>query len=222
MKLIAITALLIALFLLYRIAFQNPMPVSKNKEDLSGREPEQTDDIIGKSRFVRSTKSQSTPNDDSPLNAVNQIEKADIFASETPRDNGVIPPEEVDELFDDTSDLEIEPDDQPDEDIEEEEIEEEAEELAQTLGSDAIPASGLTYEEMEEAIAYPSDENAETLCQIEQTDLFEQLALSNERKSLMIKAIIDRHIRKITTEKPEENNKEYNDYGDFDIADYVN
>ncbi len=218
MKLIAIIALLIALFLLYRIACQKPTPVSKNKEDLPEKEPEQTEGIVGKSRFVRSTRSQSTPNDDSPLNTVNQIEKADIFAQETPKNNGVIPLEELDEVFEDTSGLDIEPDDETNEI----DIEEEAEELRQTLGSDAIPASGLTYEEMEDAIACPSEEKAETLCQIEQTNLFEQLVASNEGKALMIKAIIDRHIQKIAPENPEENNKEYNDYGDFDIADYVN
>lgn len=213
MKILAIISLLAALFLLYRIAYQKPIPTPKNKEDFPEKEPETNSDIVGKSHFVRSTKSQSTPNDDSLLKAKNQTEKANIFASETIKNDAIIPPEELDEVFEDTSDLDIEPDDETNEI----DMEEEAEELRQILGNDALPASGLTYEEMAEAINNPSDEKAEMLCQMEQTDLFEQLVSNNESKALRIKAVIDRHVQTVHSENEVDNN----DYGNFDIADFL-
>ncbi len=213
MKTFAIIVILTALFLLFRIAYQKPATSSKTKEDLPPEEPVTDNGIVGKSTFVRSARSQLAPNADSLLNAENQIEKANIFATETPKNDAVIPPGELDEVFDYTVDLDIPPDDEDDEI----DVEEEAGELRQMLGNDAAPASGFTTEEMADAINNPSDEKAAVLCQIGQTDLFEQLVSLNAGKALQIKAVIERHIN-AEPEKQEESN---NGYGGFDIADYV-
>ena len=212
MKTLAIIIMLVALFLLYKIACQKPVSLPKTTEDLPEKEPETTESIVGKSAFVRSARSQSTPNADSPLNAENQTKKAYIFAPANEQNIAVIPLEELNEVFEDISDLDIPPDDETDEI----DIDEEAEALFQTTRDDEL-ASGFTYEEMAAAINNPSDEKAEMLYQIEPTDLFEQLVSNNEAKALRIKTVIDRHIQNLQSEKPENNSE----YGDFDIADYL-
>jgi len=216
LKIFAIATIVVALFFLYRIAYQKQSFTPKSNEDLPKKEPDSDNDIVGKSAFVRSERSHLQTSAATILETENQIEKDNIFAPANNQNGAIISPEELDEVFDDTTDLDIPPDTETDEfDVD---FDEEAEELRQTVENDANLASGFTYEEMADAINNPSSEKAEVLYQMKQTDFFEQLVSSNEGKALQIKTVIDRHIQNIQSENLEENN---NEYGDFNIADYL-
>ncbi len=216
MKILAIIIILLALYLLYRLVSSKSSVSTKSNDETFQIELQSDSDIVGKSRFTKTIRSNTTPVIDSTLKTENQVENADIFASETPKNDGIIPTEELDEVFD-TSDLDIPPDDEENEIN----LEEEAEELRQILGHDVERSSGLSYEELQEAIRKPSAEKAEVLCQIEQTDMFEQLILSDEAKANRIKTIIDRYIKQIETELPPDKNNEETDFSNFDIAEYL-
>jgi hypothetical protein len=219
MKTFVIIVLLIALLLLFLIAYQKPSIPQKRNDNLPS-EASDTNDIVGKSRFVRPVRSQSATTAATVLETENQIEKANIFAPENSKINAVIPPEELDKIFNEPMEIDVPLEMEMEMETDEPETDEEAEEFRQMTGKDAALASGFTYEEMAdaiEAINNPSDEKAEVLYQIEKTDLFEQLVSGNEGKFLRIKTIIDRHTQNEQPDEPENNNE----YGNFDIADYL-
>jgi hypothetical protein len=155
------------------------------------------------------------------LESENQEVKPLIFAPETGKSQAMVPPAELDEIFEDEpnpEDLDIPPDDEADEP--DWDADEEAEEL-QTLGRDADMADGLSIEEMTEAakaIDKPSDENAKLLLKVEPTDMFEQMVSGDEGKAAQIKKMIDRYVQGIQQEEAENESKEY---GDFNISDFL-
>ncbi|OAV74533.1 hypothetical protein Barb7_01957 [Bacteroidales bacterium Barb7] len=228
MKLLAVTAIIIALYLMYRMAFPK-QPETKEDNDYPPEKEPDTDDVVGKSHFVLGNQRQPKPTPAKPEKSENQAEKPDTFASENKKSDAVIPSEELDEVFSKLPEpmdmdypLERETDEEPDIDTEEE-----AEELRQTLGKDAEVASGFTYEEMEQAVDAVNHSSEETeaevgrvLSGLEKTDMFEQLVSGDVGREARIKSAIDRHVQSILPEETleENNNKEY---GDFNIADFL-
>jgi hypothetical protein len=227
MNAFVITVMLIALYLLYHIAFPRQAE-TKRDNDIPIKEEPDTDDVVVKSRFVRDNRSQAAPSPSTSEKSENQTKKADIFAAGNGKFEAVIPPEKLDEVFGNEpnpDDLDIPPDDEPD--MQEVDAEEEAEELRQVLGKDAGPASGFTYEEISEAIDAANSQPEKTgkaaakvLSGLEKTDMFEQLVSGDKGKALWIKAVIERYEQSILPETTQED-EDSNEYGDFNIADFL-
>lgn len=217
MKLLAIAIIVIALYLLYRIIF--PKQVNVKKEDtISKKEETDTHNVVGQSRFVRVSRSQSQTNDAIIEEPDNQPEKEFTFAHQTENKGAIIPLESLDEVFGETpeietvdeSELEIEDDD------DELDLEEETETLQEIIGEDISFAGGFTFDEMAEAIV--SENNPSLLYNLSKTDMFEQLVSSDADKNRRISAILERYENSLKGEEQESNNSEYSN---FDITQYV-
>ncbi|GHT18670.1 hypothetical protein FACS189429_5490 [Bacteroidia bacterium] len=145
--------------------------------------------------------------------------------------SGVIPENELDEIFADEPNpeiLSIPLDNETDDDETDYEAEEEAEELNQTLGHGAVMAEGIDYDKLQTAVkavmeqpGEVSEETAETLTVLENTDMFEMLVSGDEGKMNWIKAVVERNIQKVMPETEDETSGANFDCGDFDVADYV-
>ncbi|MDR0873124.1 MAG: DUF4122 domain-containing protein [Prevotellaceae bacterium] len=221
--------MLYALFLLYRIAYPSKQADTKKGGDTAASEkPKPADEVIGKSRFVLPDRSQSLQTPVNLAETETTSEKAFTFAAETEEKTSVVIPEnELDEVFANEPNPEImsiplenETDDEIDF------ADEEAEEMGRTLGHEAIMAEGVDYDKLQTAVnvimEQPneiSEETGETLMKLENADMFELLVSGDEGKMNWIKAVIERHIQSTT---PETENREINtDYGDIDVADYL-
>ena len=228
MKTLVLIIMLVALYLLYRIAFPKRRETKQGSEIPQKRETDASEAVV-KSRFVRPVQGQPQPTYATPLKTDLQEEKPSIFAGGNEKKDAVIPPGKLDEVFADEpnpEDLDIPPDE--DDENDETDLDEEAEEFLQTPGSDAEMADGLTIEEMSEtieAIHNPTDEKAGLLYRMEKTDMFEQLVSGDEGKAARIKAVIDRYIQSrypevenVTDDKENDNG---NEWKDFDISFYV-
>ena len=224
MKVFAMMMMLAALFLLYRIACPK-QPKTKVNGDPPDRDAKAVQNVMGKSRFVLPEQSKPLQTPASSTKIENIEKKPYIFAAGNEISNAVIPPEKLDEVFGEDfnpDDLDIE----PDEDIGDDEIDgdEEDEDLRQTTGRDAHLAGGWSIEELAEsvhAVENPTDEKAEVLCRIEQTDLFEQMVSGDEGRAARIKAIIDRHVQNMLPVTESKTSETDMDYGDFDIAGFL-
>lgn len=147
-------------------------------------------DIVGKSRFDLS---HSQPEATTSLKNEKDMEKPDIFVpSSEVKPSAEVPPEELDEAFSDTPpdnednepmDIDIPLEYESDGDTEDETEEEETEEVEGT--AQAALASGIQFEDLGNAVrtvnrkdkATPEQKQAagNTLLEIRQTDMFEQL-----------------------------------------------
>jgi hypothetical protein len=227
MKLFAVTVMLVALFLLYRIAYPPKPAATKKGDEVPEKKEIDADEVVGKNHFVRPADGQSPPTPATVLNPEKQDEKAYIFAPGNGKTDAVIPPDRLDEIFGeeqpDEDDLDIPPDEDESElDENTPDADEEAEELRQVLGRETEFADGFSIEEMEtaaKAISAPTDESAEILYRVEKTDMFEQLVSGDEGKRQQITAVIDRHIKSLFPEIANENSD--NEYSNFNIADFL-
>ena len=229
MKALVIVIMLIALYLLYRIAYPK-RPETKPDSDTPPERKTEISEAVVKSRFIRPDSGQLRPIRTTALKSEIQEEKPLIFVAGNEKKEAVIPLEKLDEVFSEEpnpEDLEIEPE-EDEEEADEPDLEEEAEELRQVLGGDAVPANGLTIEEMTEtveAIKHPEDSKARLLYEAENTDMFEKLVSGDEGKAARIKAVIDRYIQsrfskdeKVERVENVEKNKEIADeWKDFDM-----
>ncbi|GHT01119.1 hypothetical protein FACS189421_13670 [Bacteroidia bacterium] len=143
--------------------------------------------------------------------------------------SAVIPPEELDEVFADEPNPEILsiPLDDDDEEIDYKAEEEEAE-LGRTLGHGTVMAEGIDYDKLQTAVKAVmeqpedvSEETGRTIVELENTDMFEMLVSGDEGKMNWIKAVVERNIQKVMPETEDETSGANFDYGDFDVADYV-
>lgn len=229
MKVLVILIMLAALYLLYRIA----CPKRQKPKKEGGNPPKHPIDIsevVVKSRFVLPDRSNSAQHADRKQESDTQEEKADIFAPETEKKAVAIPPDRLDEAFSsepNPDELDIEPDENEtvatNETETEVDSEEEAEELRQTLGGDAVPADGLSVEEMEAAVAAlrnPTEEQAAILLGVEKTDLFEQLVSGDTGRAERITNIINRHVQKLYPEEANEKGGN-SDLEHFDVAEFL-
>lgn len=227
MKIFAVTAILVALYFMYRLAFPKKGETKKGGGFSPEREKD-TDDVVGKSRFVSAYRSQPMPTPATSVKPDNQEEKPYKFALESKKYDAVIPTGELDEIFSKPPEpmdiyYPLEPVQEEEPDID---AEEEAEELRQSFGEEYLPAGGFTYEEMEqaaEAVNHPSkgteEEAGRILWNMEKTDMFEQLVSGDEAKLMRIRSLIDKHVESIT---PQETDTEEDDgYGGFDISGFL-
>ncbi|KAA6307243.1 hypothetical protein EZS27_041088, partial [termite gut metagenome] len=164
MKVFAITVILIALYLLYRIAYPKGGEAVKGGNVPDRKQADEADAIV-KKHYSYISRNSPVPTEAIPVPTEATEEKTEssgkkqiIFVSDKEKAGaGVIPPEELDGVF--ASQVERIHIDYPLERDEAEEtgepdvdLEEEAEELYQVLGKDAESAGGFTYEEIAQAI----------------------------------------------------------------------
>jgi hypothetical protein len=217
MKAFAAVVMLVALFLLYRIAYPKQQ-VAKKGDDVPEKREIDGENVIGKSLFIRV--------ENSPLKTEKQEEKPAVSAPVNEITDAVIPSERLDEIFEDEpepDDLDIPEDDEYDEPDDEPDVDEEAEELRQTLEREAELANGFSIEEMEtaaKAINSPTDDNAGILYKVEKTDMFEKLVSGDEGKRQRIAAVIDRHIKSLFPEIANESSDD-SEYSNFNIEDFL-
>jgi len=227
-KAAAFVVMLVALFLLYRIAYPK-QPKTKSSGDLREKDTKPDHSVMGKSRFVLPDRSKPLQTPAISTEFEKTAENAYIFAAGNEKRKSVIPNENLDEVFGDESedvnpedlDLDADEDDGYDETVD---AEEEAEEFRQKLGRDAELASGFSIEEMSEAakaIDKPTDEKAKILFRVEKTDMFERMVSGDEGKETLIKAIIDRYVQKLLPELESEISDVETDYGNFDVAGFL-
>ena len=217
MKLLAITIIAVALYLIYRIAF--PKQVNIKKENaIPQKEETDAGNVVGQSRFVRVSRSQSKTNDAIIEEPGNQLEKDFTFAHKIENKEAIIPLENLDEVFGGASEFdenELEIDDEDYEDNEPD-LEEETESIQGIIGEDVAYAGGFTFDEMAEAIA--SENNPELLYNLSKTDMFEQLVSSDADKNARISAILEKYEKSLAGEEQENSD---NEYSNFNIADYL-
>lgn len=200
-------------------------------------------DIVGKSTFDIK---QSTPltSNSKPLAASspkteNPIQNTDTFAPSKP--TAEVPPEELDEVFSDTPPdddnqpmdidypLEYESDDVAEDEPEDEEETEEVEGTAQ-----ASLASGVQFEDlgnavrtvnrMDEATAEQKEAAGNTLLEMRQTDMFEQLVSAKPDAKGIVTALMTESLSAFYRRKDKEAGKTGNDKkapDDFSIRDFV-
>ena len=226
MKFFAIIIMLVALFLLYGIAY--PKQVAKKDNEIPPEKPKSVPDVMGKSRFVLPERSKPLQTPATSLGTEKGDEKPDIFASGTEeKQSGVIPAEQFDEVFDGKSNPEIMS--LPLENENEDEIDfeaEEAEELRRVLGHEPEYAGGFDYDDLQTAVKVireqpdeVSEETGKMLAALEDTDMFEMLVSGDEGRLNWIKSIVERNIR---NRMPETENKisDAKDYNDF-VTDFL-
>jgi hypothetical protein len=222
MKAFAIIVILIALYLLYRIAYPKPTN-NKQRDDNPVKREIDSDDVVGKSLYVRpSGQPRTTPA--TPLKTENQAEKPITFAPEIESKPVAIPSEELDAVFKktseeetfDESDLDIEEDDDDNEEVD---LEEEAEDFRQMIGEDARIAGGFTYDEIAEAIKTPN--RPEILYSLSKTDMFEQLVSGDAGRAAKISSVLDRYEQSLKEKETVASKKIETDYKHFDILNYV-
>jgi hypothetical protein len=228
MKLLAISILLASLYFLYRIAFPKKQAKTVVEEsDLLSISVPDTGDVVGKSTFVVGAQSQAQATAATISKADILKEKQSTFAAASPKDRIVIPPEELDKVFGETSeteDLDLDLDDETDEEEALLNDEEEAEELRQVLGRDAVPSEGLTYEQIADALQtvtepqeVKSSAAGEVLIQLQHTDLLEQLFAGDTARAARINAVLDLHEHSLVQETEGDETGKSN----FDISNFL-
>jgi hypothetical protein len=239
MKLLAIVILLVALFLLYRIARQK-QPEKEKRDDIPQKRDMETKtdtaEVVGKSRFVSGSQRHLRQTPSAFEKPAYQLEKEPIFAPGNEKTSAVIPSRELDEVFSSSPQpmaidypperIEDEPEDEA---TGEPDAEEEAGDILLSLGRNAGLADGFTYEEMAAAIETSNNpvmegEKAqaagEVFYRMEKTDLFEQLVSGDAGRAARIAAVLDLHGQSPVQEETKETGSD-NTYGDFDIAEYL-
>jgi len=230
--------MLIALFLLYRIAYPKraggdvtkKKPVHSNLEytTASGgvvpeRETQPARSVMGKSSFVLPDRSKPLQTTANLIDAEPKVDKEITFAPE--KRPAVIPPDELDKFFEDEPnpedlDIDDDDDDEIDIDIEDEETE--------RFGHETILAEGLDFDDLthvaeivREQPETVSRETSAKMVALEHTDMFEALASGNEGKMNWIKSVIERHVQDSLPETETESEVSESDNGNFDIADFL-
>jgi hypothetical protein len=222
--------MLAALFLLYRIACPKQADTKKGNDTVPPEKPEPDAGATGKSRFVLPSRSQPLPSAATSRKSEKGEEKAITFAAGNgEKPSGIIPENELDEVFAGEPNPEIlsiplerETDDETDSE------DEEAEELNGTLGQGAIEADGVGFDELQTAVQAVteqpdevSEETGKTIVALENTDMFEALVSGDEGKTDWIKAVVERHIQNTMPETENEISGTDDSYGDFDVAGFL-
>ena len=223
MKLVVFLIIVLSLYLIYRLSF--PKQAEKREETGTPPPPDGHEAVI-KRRFVLPDRSNPAQHDDRKEDSDKQAEKALIFApgNENP-DAGIIPPEELGEVFGEDvnpEDLDI---DETNEDGEE--IPEEDEDDAELNGNMAY-ADGCTIDEMTEAVktadkpeSEQSPEAVKTLYSLSKTDMFEQMVSGDAGRAARIAAILDRSEQSLAGQNEDAADNGDSEYRDFDIGQFL-
>jgi hypothetical protein len=229
MKFIVLAVIVFSLYLIYRLSFPwqaGNRPGSK----IPSSKPPAGDEAVVKSRFVLPDRSNSAQHADRKQESDKQEEKASIFAAGNEKPNAVIPPEEFGKVFAEdagSDDLDIEPDASETDNDDELDAEEEAEEIRQSAGGIEGYAEGFTYDELATVIHEADKPEAmakatvETLRDLSQTDMFEQLVSGNAGRASRIAAVLDRSEQSLASRDEEAAEDKDNEYEDFDMMQYL-
>ena len=235
-KIAALLILIVAVYLLYRIAYpKQPKQAVQRDDSVPERKIKHVSDVVGKSRFVLPDRSQPLQTPAITVNSEASKEKEIMFAPEIQKDgSGIISPDKLDEVFEDEinpDDLDIDADDDADDEIDLE-AEEALEQRNRVEGQSAMLAEGLNFDDLHEVAEVVkeqpetvSEKTAATIAALEHTDMFELLASGDEGKANWIKSVIERHIQnsepetESTTET--ENEISETEYSNFDVADFI-
>lgn len=209
MKLFAMLSIVVALYLLYRIAFPKKIPKEKSNE-IQPKKESRNDGIVGRSRVVLSSRSQPPTTPATPLKSDVSPEKTGNFADENPPMDVEVPMEYEEQISETEAD----------------EIDEETEEIRETLGQEAGIANGFTFEEIDmvvETINQLDSEHeaqaAEILYREEKTEYVEQLSAISPEKATQIKGLIDLHVS--TVVNPTNEDSDETDTSNLNIADFL-
>ena len=223
-QLLAIIILLIALFLLYRIAYPK-QPVEKKDNAVLPSTSKPLPEVIVKSRFVLPSRSQPLPTPASSQDSESEAKKAAIFAAESAENRQKVNPKErLNETFEDGQ-IETDSDDEIDIDLEAEE----AEELERALGHEAIYADGIDYSDLQtvaqvlkEQPEEVSVKTAKTIRALEDTEVLEMLTAGKESLKNWVELVVARSIQKTKpeTEANSFNHSDKTDYSDF-VSDFL-
>ena len=206
MKIIAVAIMLFHLFLIYRLLFSKKTgsPTQKDETIPSGL-PQGYEPVI-KRHYVLPDRSTPAQREDKKEKTDKSDEKANIFAAGSQvSDRSIIQNDELPEIFGKDSNpenLDIEKDESEPDGTDEIDAEEEAEDLRQTMGGVIEGYSeGITYDELTTVIhevdtqsEKMSKEAMETLRNISETDVFEQMILSKDGRAARIAFILERQI----------------------------
>jgi hypothetical protein len=227
MKIFVMAIMLIALYLLYRIAYPK-RAATRGDDDVSEKETKTARNVMGKSRFVLPDRSKPVQTPAISADTEPNAKKAFSFAAgNQEKQSAVIPPDELDEIFGDVNpdDLDIEPDDEDENDIDLA-AEEEAEAMHRIEGI----AEGLDFDDLQH-VAQVVKEQPETVSRktgakmaaLEHTDVFETLVSGDEGKKNWIQAVIDRHVQNSLPEMESEISAMENDTdnGEIEIAGFL-
>ena len=216
MRLCAAVILLVALYLLFRLAFPKHLFQSKANDSTLGNEKINKDEpynVIGKSRFVSALQSQPQPTYATSLESDISKENPNTFAPNlNPKE--ILSSQESDSLFNQEPDISIplevdskETEPEPEYAFEEEE----SEELRQVLQGEVELASGITFEQMNLALDAVNHSNGnnqaevgEILYRMQDTDYISQLSAISFEKAERIKALIALHEQSIIKDIKEE------------------
>ena len=197
MKTILVVVMLLALYLLYRIAFPKPIKKPKPTSVLS-RQKVNEKKIIGQSRVVLSFQRQAVPVAAKTSETVSSHENEDSFVPEN--ESGMMDISVSLKHENEPEEQEIDP-------------EEEAEELRQLMGSEPDLANGCTFEELEQTVNevnHPSGNDrqvAKVLYRLQDTDCITQLAAISPEKAERIKSLISLHVNEVEGKTGKTGNK---------------
>jgi hypothetical protein len=187
MKTFLVAVILLALYLLSRIAF--PKPAEKQKIAPGLFRPKVNEkEVIGQSRVVLSFQRQAVPVTAKTCEPASSDKNTDSFVPEN--DSGLMDISVPLEHGKENEESEIDP-------------EEEAEELRQLTGSESEMAGGFTFEELEQTVSevnHPSKNDrqvAKVLYRIQDTDCITQLAAVSPEKAERIKSLINLHVNEV-------------------------
>lgn len=187
MKTILVTVMLLALYLLYRIAFPKPIKKQRPTSVLS-RQKVNEKEIIGQSRVVLSFQRQAVPVAAKTCETVSSDKNEASFVPES--ESGIMDISVPLQQEDETEEQEIDP-------------EEEAEELRQLTGNETEFASGCTFEELEQTVLevnHPSGNDrqvAKVIYRLQDTDCITQLAAISTEKAERIKSLINLNVNEV-------------------------
>ena len=197
MKTILLAVMLLALYLLYRIAFPKPIKKQKPTSVLS-RQKINEKEIIGQSRVVLSFQRQAVPVAAKTCETVSSHENEDSFVPEN--ESGMM-------------DISVSLEHETEPDVPEIDPEEEAEELRQLTGNETELASGFTFEELEQTVQevnHPSGNDrqvAKVIYRLRDTDCISQLAAISPEKAERIKSLISLHVNEVESKTEKTGNE---------------
>ena len=233
MEYLVILIMLIALFLLYRIAYPK-QSVEKKENKVLPEKSKSLPDVIGKSRFVLPHRSKPLQTPSTSQGSESEVKKAAIFAAENAKNHKkVIPAEQLDEVFadkqneaDDDDELDIDIDDDEDNEADIDLDAEETEELARTLGQETVYADGVDFNDLQEVAKViqeqpeeVSEKTAETIVALEDTEMLEILVANDTGRKDWVELVVARSIQKTIPETETSHSKTTN-YDDF-LSDFV-
>jgi hypothetical protein len=230
MKFLILVIILFSLYLIYRLSFPGQ---AENRRGDKPKLPEamNEDEAVLKNRFVFDFQRQPLPTPATPENSDKQDKNTPIFAAGNAEWNVIIPMEELPEIFGEDinpDDLDIEPDANETDSDDEPDADEETEEIRQSAGGIEGYAEGFTYDELATAIHDADKQEAmakvslETLRDLAQTDMFEQLVSGDAGRAARIAAVLDHSEQSLASrdEDAAEEDKD-NEYQNFDITQFL-